>query len=117
MALASASPRTSAQIIPLPGAAVSPVTNPKRRLRYSTSDCNVTNIQKLRVDRSWRLHQEHAAAVASPLQWPLPPANPAVWPFGYVRRDQFETLNATDRAEIEGFIMGRVIHRQESSHV
>ena len=57
MALASVSPRTSAHVIPFPGAAA-PVVNPKRRLRYSTADRNVINIKKLRVDRSWRLHQE-----------------------------------------------------------
>ena len=56
--MALASPRTSAQVIPLPGAACAPVVNPKRRLRYSTADRNVINIKKLRVDRSWRLHQE-----------------------------------------------------------
>ena len=56
--MALASPRTSAHIIPFPGAAAAPVVNPKRRLRYSTADRNVINIKKLRVDRSWRLHQE-----------------------------------------------------------
>lgn len=56
--MALASPRTSAQITPLPGAAAAPVVNPKRRLRYSTADRNVINIKKLRVGRSWRLHQE-----------------------------------------------------------
>lgn len=115
--MALASLRTSAQIIPLPCAAAAPIANPKRRLRYSTSDSNVTNIKKLRVDRSWRLHQAQEAVAHSPLQWPLPPTDPASWPFGYVRREQFETLNATDRAETEGYILGRVIRRQEASHV
>ena len=59
--MALASPRTSAHVIPFPGAAAAPVVNPKRRLRYSTSDRNVTNIKKLRVDRAWRLHQEREA--------------------------------------------------------
>lgn len=115
--MALASLRTSAHVIPFPGAAAAPVVNPKRRLRYSTADRNVTHIEKLRVDRSWRLRQAQEAAVASPLQWPIPPANAAAWPFGFVRRDQFETLSATDRAEIEGYILGRVISRQEARHV
>lgn len=59
--MALASLRTSAQIIPLPCAAVAPIANPKRRLRYSTTDSNVTNIQKLRVDRAWRQQQDTAA--------------------------------------------------------
>ena len=59
--MAIASPRTSAHVIPFPGAAAAPVANPKRRLRYSTADRNVVNIKKLRVDRSWRLHQEREA--------------------------------------------------------
>ena len=59
--MALASPRTSAHIIPFPGAAAAPVVNPKRRLRYSTVDRNVVNIKKLRVDRSWRLQQEREA--------------------------------------------------------
>lgn len=59
--MALASPRTSAQIIALPGAAAAPVVNPKRRLRYSTADRNVKNIAKQRVDRAWRLRQEPSA--------------------------------------------------------
>lgn len=62
MALASASPRPSAQIIPLPGAAAAPVVNPKRRLRFARVDRNVTHIAKLRVDRAWRLRKEYEAA-------------------------------------------------------
>ena len=50
--------KQTAHIIPFPGAVAAPVVNPKRRLRYSTADRNVINIKKLRVDRSWRLHQE-----------------------------------------------------------
>lgn len=59
--MALASSRTSAHVIPFPGAAAAPVANPKRRLRYSTADRNVTHIEKLRVDRAWRLQQEQAA--------------------------------------------------------
>ena len=59
--MALASPRTTAHVIPFPGAAAAPVVNPKRRLRYSTADRNVVNIKKLRVDRSWRLQQEREA--------------------------------------------------------
>lgn len=69
--MALASPRTSAQIIPLPCAAAAPIVNPKRRLRYSTADRNVTHIEKLRVDRAWRLQP----APAAPQQAPRRPFN------------------------------------------
>ena len=115
--MALASPCTSAHVIPFPGAAAAPVVNPKRRLRYSTTDKNVSNIKRGLTLRMWQRNTECAAASPAAMTWPLPPANPATWPFGFVRRDQFETLSATDRAEIEGYILGRVISRQEARHV
>lgn len=69
--MALASTRTSAHVIPFPGAAAAPVANPKRRLRYSTADRNVTHIEKLRVDRAWRLQQETAAPQAQPQRRPF----------------------------------------------
>ncbi len=56
--MALVSPRTSAHIIPFPGAAAAPVVNPKRRLCCSTADRNVTHIETLRVDRAQRLQKE-----------------------------------------------------------
>lgn len=66
--MALAFPRTSAPVIPFPGAAAAPVVNPKRRLRYSTADRNVTHIEKLRVDRAWRLRRELDSARQSAAQ-------------------------------------------------
>lgn len=113
--MALAHPRTSAPVIPLPGALVAPIVNqPHTSGRYAKG---ITPISRGKVLRRARLESEQQAAPRAPLQWPLPAANPALWPFGFVRRDQFETLSATDRAEIEGYILGRVISRQEARHV
>lgn len=60
MALASASPRASAQILHFPGAVTAPVVNPpKRRLHYDTT---LRPIKLGLTIRMWRLKAEREAA-------------------------------------------------------
>lgn len=113
MALVSALPSSSAQIIPLPSAAAAPIANPSFRGHWPAI---VYPAWRMKRRRKMRM-QSGKALPAAPMAWPLPPSNPTTWPFGFVRRDQFELLSAQDRAEIEGYIMGRVVHRAGEDHV
>lgn len=53
--MALASPRTSAHIIPLPGAAIAPVVNPKRRGRLPGGVRRLDAIHSIRFERSLAL--------------------------------------------------------------
>lgn len=107
-----ASVRTSAQIIPFPGAAAAPVVNPKRGPGRPPK--NVISIWKGRFLRKQR---EHEAREAARLNKPIPISHPwptgrGAWPFLKVSRQDFNHLNDGDRMGIEATMVGLVTLRK-----
>ncbi|XJC73323.1 hypothetical protein ACHFCA_21455 [Delftia tsuruhatensis] len=116
-----ASLRTSAQIIPLPGAAAAPVINPKRGPGRPPK--NVIGIWQGRFLGYQRREREKAADQAALLETysctpsPWPTASGA-WPFCKVGRQDFDVLNEGDRMYIELAMMGLVaVRKAEARHV
>ena len=108
-----ASVRTSAQIIPLPGAAAAPVINPKRGTGRPPK--NVIGIWQgsfLGYQRREREKaSDHAAMLETQSGAPWPVASGA-WPFCKVGRQDFDVLNEGDRMYIELAMMGLVAVRK-----
>ena len=103
MALASVSQRTSAQIIPLPGAASVPVINSK--LGVGRPPKNVISIQQAHRIRRRQLEQrESQRTVAPSIQfYPVPPSS-APWPFTRTCRGDFDLLDEADRWFLENTV-------------
>lgn len=103
MALASVSLRTSAQIIPFPGAATAPVINSK--LGVGRPPKNVISIQQAHRIRRRQLEQRAPQpAAASRIQFfPVPPSS-SPWPFTRTGRDDYDLLDEADRWFLENTV-------------
>lgn len=113
-----ASLRTSAQIIPLPGAAAAPVINPKRGPGRPPK--NVIGIWQGRYLGYKRREREKAAEEAALLETHSGPPSSwltasGAWPFCNVRRQDFDLLNDGDCQYIELLLVGLVALRKSEA--
>lgn len=115
--MALASPRTSAHIIPLPGAAVAPVVNPKRRGSYPKGVVPLARCKVLMRRRLAREQEQRERDINFEIGYRagmgLPPLVPAgYWPFATVTQADYNLINHLDRESVETFITGIVSVRK-----